>query len=115
MTKIYIKGPNITLQDFYVWMGRHFFMAGFEGIKNNKIWWLEKPIDMFEGEPFRLSEYMSGRRFQNIGAAICYTNSRGLIIKGGVRILQWPYQQETFTPIGQTGQKPPCLPCNMSR
>ena len=29
---------------------------------------------MFEGASFRLSEYMSGRRFQNIGAAIGYTN-----------------------------------------
>ena len=36
--------------------------------------WSEKPIDMFKGAPFRLSEYMSGWRFQNIGAAIGYTN-----------------------------------------
>ena len=64
----------MNLQDFYVWLGCHFFMAGFEGIKNKKMWWSEKPIDMFEGVPFRLSEYMSGRRFQNIGAAIRYTN-----------------------------------------
>ena len=38
------------------------------------MWWSDKPIDMFEGVPFRLSEHMSGRRFQNIGAAIRYTN-----------------------------------------
>ena len=31
------------------------------------MWWSEKTIDMFEGSSFRLSEYMSGRRFQNIG------------------------------------------------
>ena len=60
MTKKYIEGLHITLQDFYVWMGCHFFMAGLEGIENNKMWWLEKTIDMFEGAPFRLSEYMSG-------------------------------------------------------
>ena len=29
---------------------------------------------MFEGAPFRLLEYMLGRRFQNIGTAIRYTN-----------------------------------------
>ena len=29
---------------------------------------------MFEGAPFRLLEYMSGQRFQNIGTAIRYTN-----------------------------------------
>ena len=49
-------------------------MAGFEWIENNKMWWSEMTIDMFEGEPFRLSEYMSGRRFLNIGAVIHYTN-----------------------------------------
>ena len=49
-------------------------MACFEEIKKNKMWWSEKTINMFEGSPFRLSEYMSGRRFQNIGTAIRYTN-----------------------------------------
>ena len=29
---------------------------------------------MFEGAPFGFLEYMSGRRFQNIGSAIRYTN-----------------------------------------
>ena len=38
------------------------------------MWGSDKPIDMFEGAPFRLLEYMSSRRFQNIGAAIRYTN-----------------------------------------
>ena len=74
MTNKYIEGPHITLQDFYVWLGCHFLMALFEGIKNKKMWWSEKPIDMFEGAPFRLWKYMFGRRFQNIGAAIQYTN-----------------------------------------
>ena len=64
----------MTLQDLYVWLGCHLFMAGFEGIDNKKMWLSEKPSNMFEGAPFRLSEYMSGRRFQNIGAAIRYTN-----------------------------------------
>ena len=74
MTKKYIEGPNIILQDIYVWLGCHFFMAGFEEIENKKMWWSEKTINMFEGAPLRLSEYMSGRRFQNIGTAIRYTN-----------------------------------------
>ena len=74
MTNKYSEGPHITLQDFYVWLGCHFFMAGFEGIENIKIWWSENPIDMFEGAPFGLLEYMSGRRFHNIGAAIRYNN-----------------------------------------
>ena len=72
-TNMYIDGLNMTLQDFYVWLGYHFFMACFEGIEK-KMWWSEKSINMFEGSPFRLSEYMSGRRFQNIGTDIRYTN-----------------------------------------
>ena len=64
----------MTLQDFYVWLGCHFFMTCFEGIEKKKMWWSKKTIDMFEGAPFRLSEYISGRRFQNIGTAIRYTN-----------------------------------------
>ena len=74
MTNRYIDGPNMTLQDFYVWLGCHFFMEGFEGIENKKMWWSEKTIDMFEGAPCMLSEYMSGWRFHNIGATIRYTN-----------------------------------------
>ena len=72
MTNRYIYGPNMTLQYFYVWLGCHFFIAFLRGSK--KMWWSEKSISMFEGSPFRLSEYMSGRRFQNIGTAISYTN-----------------------------------------
>ena len=74
MTNSYIDGTNTTLQYFYVWPGCHFFMVVFEGIYKNKMWWSEKTIDMFEGAPFRLSEYMSERRFQNIGTTIRYTN-----------------------------------------
>ena len=33
ITNRYIDGPNMTLKDFYVWLGCHFFMACFEGIK----------------------------------------------------------------------------------
>ena len=39
MTNRYIDGPNMTLHDLYVWLGCHFFMAGFEGTENNKMWW----------------------------------------------------------------------------
>ena len=42
MTKNYFEGPHMTLQDFYVWLGFHFFMSGFEEIDNNKMWWFGK-------------------------------------------------------------------------
>ena len=37
MTNRYIDGPNTTLQDFYVWLGCHFFMAYFEGIGKKNV------------------------------------------------------------------------------
>ena len=36
-TNRYIDGPNMTLQDFYVWLGCHFFMACFEGIEKKNV------------------------------------------------------------------------------
>ena len=35
MNNRYIDGPNMTLQNFYVWLGCHFFIACFEGIGKN--------------------------------------------------------------------------------
>ena len=37
MTNRYIDGRNMTLQDFYVWLGCHFFMTCFEGIKKQNV------------------------------------------------------------------------------
>ena len=54
MTNKYIEGPHMTLQVFYVWLGCHFFKAGFEGIDNNKMWRSDKTINIFEGAPFKL-------------------------------------------------------------
>ena len=51
MTNRYIDGPNMTLQDFYVWMCNHFFMAGFEGIEKKKMWWSEKTIKILRKGP----------------------------------------------------------------
>ena len=36
MTNRYVDGPNMNLQDFYVWLGSHFFIACFEGIKKKQ-------------------------------------------------------------------------------
>ena len=36
MMNKYIEGPNMTLQDFYVLLGCHFFVAVFEGIENKQ-------------------------------------------------------------------------------
>ena len=66
--------PHLTMQEFYKWLGCHFFMSCFQGIDNRDAWWSHQPISMFEGAPFRLHEYMSGTRFKDITAHIRFTN-----------------------------------------
>ena len=65
-----IEGDPLCLSEFYVWLGCHFYMACFEGISDRKMWWSSKPVDMFGGAPFRLSQFMSLNRFKAITAAM---------------------------------------------
>jgi hypothetical protein len=69
-----IEGDKLTLSEFYVYLGCHFFMACFEGISDRRLWWSSKPISMEEGAPFRLQEYITLRRFNAITSAMRYTN-----------------------------------------
>ena len=65
---------KMTLREFYVFLGCQFFMACYDGITDRRMWWSEKPISMFEGAPFRLTQYMSGARFEQIVGALRYTD-----------------------------------------
>jgi hypothetical protein len=66
--------PQLTMQEFYKWLRCHFFMACFQGIDNQDERWLQQPISMFQGAPFRLSEFMMRNRFTDIACKICFTN-----------------------------------------
>ena len=63
-----------TLQEFYVFLGCIFYMACYQGIPEREMWWSKKPIDMFNGAPFRLNSFMSHARFKEILQAIRYTD-----------------------------------------
>ena len=65
---------NMTLKEFYVWLGCLFFMACYEGVPDRDLWWSTKNIDMFDGAPFRLNAYMTKKRFKEITASIQYTD-----------------------------------------
>ena len=43
-----IEGDPLSLSEFYVFLGCHFFMACFEGISNRRLWWSTKPISIEE-------------------------------------------------------------------
>ena len=49
-------------------------MATTEGNKRDNFW-NSKPISIFSGAPFRLNQYMSGRRFKSILTALRLTSS----------------------------------------
>ena len=54
-----LKEEDIDLQDFYVYLGCHFFMACFERVSDRRQWWYSKAVSIAGGSPFRLTEYMS--------------------------------------------------------
>ncbi|KAL7474259.1 hypothetical protein ACHAW6_000238 [Cyclotella cf. meneghiniana] len=60
-----ITGEPLTLSEFYVYLGCYFFMACFEGISDQRLWWLSKPISMRDRAPFHLNEFISLRRFED--------------------------------------------------
>ncbi|KAL3786177.1 hypothetical protein ACHAWO_002190 [Cyclotella atomus] len=62
-TNQHIKGPKLTISEFYKWLGCQFFMACYELV-------VVKKVDMFDGTPFCLNEYMSSSRFEAITAAL---------------------------------------------
>ena len=70
-----ISGDDITLKEFYVYLGCHFFMACFEGISDRRLWWSPKPVSIREGSPFRLQKYMALHRFISITSAMRFTNN----------------------------------------
>ena len=65
---------KMTLQEIYVVLGYQFFVACFDGVTDRRLWWSSEPVSKFIGAPFRLTEYMSGKRFEQIVAALRYTN-----------------------------------------
>jgi hypothetical protein len=72
-TNIHLS-PHLTMQEFYKWLGCHFFMACFQGIDDQDNWWSQQPVSMFDGAPFGLNEYMTKSRFINITSRIPFTN-----------------------------------------
>ena len=70
----------MDLQEFYVWLGCIFFMSCFLGIDDRDLWWSTKAVDMFEGAPFCLNEYMTKARFREIMESIRYTSKEAPLL-----------------------------------
>ena len=68
------SGEEITLKEFYMYLGYHLFMARIEGISGRRLWWSPKPVSIQEGSPLRLQKYMALRRLTSITSAMTFTN-----------------------------------------
>ena len=68
------SGDNINLKEFYVYLGCHFFMAYFEVISDQRLWWSPKPVSIREGSLFWLQKCMALRRFISITSAMRFKN-----------------------------------------
>jgi len=76
---IIIKGMNkrienhVTLGEFLRWLGIWLLLATMNGFGREEFW-SEKPVDRRSGAPYRFNDLMSGRRFNEILANLCYTD-----------------------------------------
>ena len=73
-------GTPVDLHEFYVWLGCIFFMSCYLGVEDRDLWWSTKPVNMFEGAPFRLNEFMTKTRFREIMEAIRYTSKEAPLL-----------------------------------
>jgi hypothetical protein len=91
------------MQEFYKWLGCHFFMSCFQGIDNQDAWWSHQPISMFEGAPFRLHDYMSGARFKDITAHIRFTNKATPTVASD-GFVDWFHKVRQMLDVGTTSR-----------
>ena len=64
----------MSFGEFLRFIGCWLMMSCYEGITNRRDWWSTKTISMHEGAPFRLNEWMSRSRFEEILRYLQYTN-----------------------------------------
>ncbi|KAL7460318.1 hypothetical protein ACHAXS_001694, partial [Conticribra weissflogii] len=69
-----IEGEELTLSEFYVWLGVNFLIGCCEGIVDRRDWWSTDPVTDFKGAPYRMSKYISGNRYDAINAAMRFTD-----------------------------------------
>jgi len=65
--------PELKYGEFIKWLGLWFLMAT-TSVQNRRSFWSVKPPDNFDITQLRFNEYMSRNRFENIRAALSFTN-----------------------------------------
>ncbi|KAL7474957.1 LOW QUALITY PROTEIN: hypothetical protein ACHAW6_000896 [Cyclotella cf. meneghiniana] len=65
-----LKGEDLSLSEYYVWLGINLLMGCYGGISDRRDWWLSDPIHEFRGAPFCNTKWMSFKQFNAINAAM---------------------------------------------
>ena len=63
-------GPHVSEHDFIIWLGMWLVVGCYEGNWGRQDWWSKDNILIGRGAPFRLNEYMSRGRFNQILAQL---------------------------------------------
>ncbi len=69
-----LPGDDLTLSEFYVWLGINMLIGCYSGILDWHDWWLMEQINDFRGAPLHTGKRMSYKRFDAIDAAIQFTD-----------------------------------------
>ena len=64
---------EVSLQEFFVFLGCLFFMACHPGVRDRELWWSKEPISQMDGASFCLNDYITYNRFRDIMGSIHYT------------------------------------------
>ncbi len=64
---------TLSYGEFLRWLGIHLLMSTCKGY-SRKDYWSLKPISPFEGAPYRMNEYMSHKRFEEILSHFSFTS-----------------------------------------
>ena len=75
MTNIHLKGDQLTLQEFHVWLGCQFYMACFVGEHDTRACcWSVMPVLLWEGAPHCLNVFIEHDGFEDISRALRLTD-----------------------------------------
>ena len=67
-------GRELTLRELICFIGVLSFMACYQGVSDRRWWWSRSEVDMKEGAPYRLNQFMSLNRFEEILANLRLTD-----------------------------------------
>ena len=67
-------GVPMTTQEYIKWFGCWIYMSCWVGIRNRRDWWSTSAPSRHKGSPFRLNDYMSRNRFDQILSSLQHTD-----------------------------------------